>query len=68
MFQNLNFILFYFLGNFAYYGHCVKMFDNDLKQLDNAFERIHYDEDQLYRDGLIEMPKFLVSSMIDLML
>ncbi|CAF1273587.1 unnamed protein product [Adineta ricciae] len=46
-------------GNFAYYGHVVKIFDSDLKQLDSACERIHHDEDQLYRDGLIESPKFL---------
>jgi len=50
-----------FVGNFAYFGHVVKIFDSDLKQLDTACERIHHDEDQLYRDGLIEMPKFLVS-------
>jgi hypothetical protein len=37
------------------------MFDSDLKQLDTVCERIHHDEDQLYRDGLIEAPKFLVS-------
>ena len=52
---------FFRTGNFAYYGHVVKIFDNDLKQLDSACERIHHDEDQLYRDGLIESPKFLVS-------
>ncbi|CAF0851524.1 unnamed protein product [Adineta steineri] len=46
-------------GNFAYYGHIIKIFDSDLKQLDSACDRIHHDEDQLYRDGLIEMPKFL---------
>jgi 3-hydroxyacyl-CoA dehydrogenase len=50
-----------FLGNFAYFGHTVKIFDSDLRQLDTACERIHHDEDQLYRDGLIEVPKFLVS-------
>ncbi len=50
-----------FLGNFAYSGHVVKIFDSDLKQLDTACERIHHDEDQLYRDGLTEVPKFLVS-------
>jgi hypothetical protein len=37
------------------------MFDSDLQQLDTVCERIHHDEDQLYRDGLIEMPKFVVS-------
>jgi 3-hydroxyacyl-CoA dehydrogenase len=50
-----------FIGNFAYFGHVVKIFDSDLKQLDTACERIHHDEDQLYRDGLTEVPKFLVS-------
>ena len=49
------------LGTFAYYGHVVKIFDSDIKQLDTACERIHHDEDQLYRDGLIGVPKFLVS-------
>ncbi|CAF4886232.1 unnamed protein product [Rotaria socialis] len=52
-------------GNFAYFGHIVKIFDSDLKQLDTACERIRYDEDQLYRDGLIEVPKFLVSFIYD---
>jgi 3-hydroxyacyl-CoA dehydrogenase len=37
------------------------MFDSDLQQLDTVCERIHHDEDQLYRDGLIEVPKFVVS-------
>ena len=53
------------LGNLAYCGHIVKIFDSDLKQLDTACERIRHDEDQLYRDGLIESPKFLVSCMFD---
>jgi hypothetical protein len=51
------------LGNLAYCGHIVKIFDSDLKQLDTVCERIRHDEDQLYRDGLIESPKFLVSCM-----
>lgn len=46
-------------GTFAYYGHTVKIFDSDIKQLDTVCERIHHDEEQLYRDGLIEVPKFL---------
>jgi len=45
----------------AYFGHTVKIFDSDLRQLDTACERIRHDEAQLHRDGLIEMPKFLVS-------
>lgn len=39
----------------------VKIFDSDLKQLDTACERIHHDEDDLYREGLTEIPKFPVS-------
>ncbi|CAF0732782.1 unnamed protein product [Didymodactylos carnosus] len=46
-------------GNFSYFGHIVKMYDADLKQLDSVCERIHADEDELYRDGLIEVPKFV---------
>lgn len=50
-----------FLGNFAYFNHTVKMFDSDIKQLDMVCERIRHDEDELYRDGLIEVPRFPVS-------
>ena len=50
-----------FLGNFAYFGHVVKVFDCDLRQLDTACERIRHDEDELYREGLTEVPKFSVS-------
>ena len=53
------------LGTLAHCGHIVKIFDSDLKQLDTVCERIRHDEDQLYRDGLIESPKFLVSCMFD---
>lgn len=48
-------------GNFAYFGHIVKIYDSGLKQLDSVCERIRHDEDELYRDGLIETPKFTVS-------
>ncbi|CAF0990073.1 unnamed protein product [Rotaria magnacalcarata] len=50
-------------GNFAYFGHIHS--EKTLQKNDDIInkcclcERIHYDEDQLYRDGLIEVPKFL---------
>ena len=49
-----------FTGTLSYFGHLVKIFDSNLRELDSVCERIHHDEDQLYRDGLIETPKFLV--------
>ena len=48
-------------GTLAYYGHLVKVYDKNLRELDSVCERIHHDEDQYYRDGLIETPKFLVN-------
>lgn len=50
-------------GTFAASNHLVKIFDSDLKQLDSLHQRIHHDEDQLYRDGLTINPTFPVSSL-----
>jgi hypothetical protein len=48
-------------GTFALWNHGEKVFDVDLRQLDSLHQRLHHDEDQLFRDGLTLTPTFPVS-------
>ena len=43
-------------GNFAYCGHIVKLYDEDLNQLKEAPEKIEEDIKKLHEDNLLESP------------
>ncbi|CAF0714971.1 unnamed protein product [Brachionus calyciflorus] len=45
-------------GEFAYHGHRVKCYDNNLQALNSVYTRYQADKAQLYIDQVIESPDF----------
>jgi hypothetical protein len=45
-------------GEFAYHGHRVKCYDNNLQSLNSVYARYQSDKAQLYSEQLIESPNF----------
>ena len=50
------------LGELAYHGHRVKMYDANIGSLNSAYERIEEDKRHLRQDGLLPQLNFIVSS------
>ncbi|KAH9502600.1 hypothetical protein Btru_073879 [Bulinus truncatus] len=46
-------------GEFAYHGHRVKIYDNNIQTLKNIYSTIEDDKKQLYTDGLLPQKHFL---------
>ena len=45
-------------GEFAYHGHRVKCYDNNLQSLNSVYARYQSDKAQLFGDQVIESPNF----------
>ncbi|RNA05873.1 peroxisomal fatty acid beta-oxidation multifunctional AIM1-like [Brachionus plicatilis] len=45
-------------GEFAYHGHRVKCYDNNIQALNSVFTKFQADKAQLYDDHVIESPDF----------
>ena len=50
----------YFLGEFAYHGHRVKLYDTNEKALNSAYARIEEDKAFLRDEGLLASTNFVV--------
>ena len=48
------------LGELAYHGHRVKMYDANIDSLNSAYERIEEDKQHLRQDGLLPQLNFIV--------
>lgn len=53
-------MLYNHLGELAYHGHRVKMYDANIDSLNSAFERIEEDKQHLRQDGLLPQLNFIV--------
>jgi len=49
------------IGEMAYHGHRVKIYDNNLNALDSAYYRIEEDKKLLRDEGLLLHKNFIVS-------
>ena len=45
-------------GEFAYHGHRVKCYDNNIQSLNSVYTRYQSDKAQLYADQVVESPNF----------
>ena len=45
-------------GEFAYHGHRVKTYDNNIQSLNSVYTRYQSDKAQLYADQVVESPNF----------
>jgi hypothetical protein len=45
-------------GEFAYHGHRVKCYDNNIQSLNSVYARYQKDKEELYADQVIESPNF----------
>jgi len=50
-----------FPGEFAFHGHRVKIYSNDLNSLNTVFKRMEEDKRQLKIDGILLNKSFIVS-------
>ena len=48
------------LGELAYHGHRVKMYDANIDALNSAYQRIEEDKQHLQQDGLLQQLNFIV--------
>jgi 3-hydroxyacyl-CoA dehydrogenase len=45
-------------GEFAFHGHRVKCYDNNIQSLNSVYSKYQNDKLNLYNEGLIEVPNF----------
>jgi len=55
------------VGELAYHGHRVKMFDANTDSLNSAYERIEEDKQHLRQDGLLPQLNFIVCMLLSLL-
>ena len=51
-----------FVGEMAYHGHRVRLYDNNVKSLNSAYMRIEEDKKYLHEQGLLLHKNFVVSN------
>jgi len=56
--------LYEHLGELAYHGHRVKMYDANIDSLNSAYERIEEDKQHLRQDGLLPQLNFIVCMVL----